>query len=89
MFTQLTFKSYGNLIIQDDAYLTEVGQLGFLLSGISYILWWGFYQLIGFRRTYYIILVVQILITTTYGHITTSRPLFKMWVSLSWVCQAG
>ena len=43
MFTQLTFKSYGNLIIQDDAYLTEVGQLGFLLSGISYILWWGFY----------------------------------------------
>lgn len=89
MFTQLTFKSYGILVIPDDSYLTEVGQLGFLLSGIFYIIWWGLYQLIGFKRTYYVILMLQILITTTYGHISASKALFKSWVSVSWISNAG
>ena len=85
----LTYKVYGSLFHDSDIYLTEVGQFGFILATISYLIWAVLYDFVGFKNSYTVILVIQIFLSFSMHRVSKDRLLFKIWVSMSWVCEAG
>lgn len=88
-FTKVSFKIFGSLFHDDDMYLTDVGQLAFGMATISYFVWSLLNCFMGFKSTYTIILCIQIFISFSIMNICNDRLLYKIWISMACVCEAG
>ena len=88
-FINQIFKSYGELKIPDDAFITTVGTVASISNWVSRIFWANMQDKFGFKSMYMWLLSMQILIGTTIGYISSSKVLYLLWINLQYFCIGG
>ena len=82
-------KYYGNSKFEDDSFLTLVGTAAFLSSSVSRLALGAIQDYLGFIKIYMITLVLQALICFTISSLTDTKPMYSIWIVLSFVCEAA
>jgi len=88
-FMKVSYKNYGGTQFKDDAFLTTVAGVGFLVGTLSRLFWGVLQDHIGFKKVYFFILLIQILVSFTMTQVSSSRGMYLLWVSLSFSCEGG
>ena len=88
-FMKVAFKSYGSTIYQDDVYLTNTGKVGFLTAAISRFGWAALQEVLGFKKVYTVLLLLQIGLAFSMTSIATNPTLYTIWVCAAWSCEGG
>ena len=78
------YKSYGGLNISDDRFLTIVGTTASVLNSASRVFWANMQDKFGFKPMYTGLLIIQITIGFTIELISSSKPLYMIWVCLQY-----
>jgi len=83
-------KSFGNSnVTNNDSFLTTVGALGSVANGVSRFIWAFLQDKLGFKKVYMVLLVLQLILTSTIYFIATVPGLYLVWVMLSLSCEGG
>ena len=83
------YKSYGELHIKDDAFLTTIGTFSNLLCFIGRIFWPIIQDIFGFKPLYMIILVTQITTGLTLSVVISYKTLYFIWIGSQYLCIGG
>jgi Na+/melibiose symporter-like transporter len=84
VFISYVFKSFGEDQINDDAFITTVGTVGSIMNGASRSFWATIQDKLGYKRIYFPILIIQMCIGFSFYFVSKSKPLFLIWVSISY-----
>ena len=83
------FKSYGLKVFgYDDYFLTTVGSVGFFFGALRFI-WALLVDKIGFKKTYAIILVIQMFTSLTINVLGQYPAVYFIWVTLLLTCEGA
>jgi len=88
-FIKVTFKTYGSINFNDDKYLTLVSGVSFACGATARIVWGTIQDYIGFKRVYAFMLLMEIFLAFTITQISSSRPLYMIWIALSFAAEGG
>lgn len=88
-FLSSNFKTYGLDKISDDSFLTLVGSLSSLFNGGGRLFWGIVFDKIDFKKTYSIILIIQILVLATMRFISDYKASYLIWVCIGLLCEGG
>ena len=81
------FKIFGESKNIDDYTLTLAGSLGAIFNGASRIFWATLQDKIGFKKVYFIVCLIQALVSSTIFFIAdANKYLYVVWVCLSYLC---
>lgn len=83
------YKVYGLTRINNDAFVTLVGSIGSLVNGASRAIWAAFYDKYGFKRVYFVLLVVQAALSVSLHYISTIQGVYLLWYALIMSCEGG
>jgi len=91
MYMAAVYKNYGSVYCDfSDSTLTLAGSLGASCNGISRIFWAPLADKLGFKRVYFVLLCIQILISgTTHFVCNFNSVMYVIWVCLSYWCLGG
>lgn len=73
----------------DDDILTLAGAIGSICNGCSRYLWASLQDHYGFRRVYFVVMVIQLAISATIWNVRTNPHLYPVWVALSFLCEGA
>ena len=82
------YKTTAQDFISDKA-LTTAGALGSLCNGGSRILWATLYDHYGFKKVYFTLLCIQLVVSSTIFYLKMQPTLYTIWVGLSFLCEGG
>ncbi len=88
-FIKPSLKSYGSHKEYDDMFLTITGSIAFLVSAIAKFAWGAIQDKLGFKKCYFIMLCVQLGITFSFEYLPPSKPLFMIWVVMTFICEGA
>ena len=88
-FLATNFKNYGMIKISDDGFLTLVGGLSSVSNGIGRLFWGCLYDKLNFKKTYFIILLLQIINMGTMRYSSENKITYLFTICLGLFCQAG
>ena len=89
LFTAYVFKSYGEIYIADDAFITTVGTFAAVSNGLARVYWSNLQDVFGYKCIYFTILVIQIFVGFTIQMVNKSKPLYFIWIFASFSCLGG
>ena len=72
-----------------DLTLTFAGAIGSVCNGSSRIAWAALQDAIGFRRVYFLLLSLQLVVSATIYHVKDNEYLYIIWVACSFLCEGG
>ena len=64
-FMKPSLKTYGSMTISSDSALTIIGSLAFLTSSIAKFGWGTIQDKLGFKKVYFVMLIIQLIVTFT------------------------
>lgn len=73
----------------DDKALTLAGSIGSVCNGSSRIIWAAFQDRYGFKKVYYILLLLQLAVSASIYSVRQDAVLYTIWVALSFLCEGG
>jgi len=68
---------------------TITGSVGAVMNMAGRLVCGGLYDEIGFKKTYIIILLIQVIISATFIFAVKNEVMLPIWVSLSYFCLGG
>jgi len=74
------FKSYEQRDINDDKFITIVGSIGAIFNGLSRSFWSSLQDIIGFKKVYISLLILEIAVAFTFVAIHKVKILYLIWV---------
>ena len=83
------FKSYEEIDVHDDKFITIVGSIGAVLNGISRGFWSSLQDYFGFKKVYMWLLVLEIVIAFTFVLVHKVEALYLIWVCCSYAWLGG
>ena len=83
------FKSYGELHIADDAFITIVGTVSSLMGFAGRVTWPILQDLFGFKPLYMLILLAQITTGLTLSIVCSSKTFYFIWIAIQYICYGG
>lgn len=89
IFVVNSYKSFGKSKINDDEFLAVVGSVSAFFNGSLRLVWGLVMDKIGFKKTYFILLVVQTVFLGSLYFIAVNKGLYLIWVSLILCCEGG
>ncbi|CAI2359008.1 unnamed protein product [Moneuplotes crassus] len=88
-FLAINFKSYGQVKISSDIFMTTVGAVASVTNGFTRIGWATLFDKFGFKYVYIGLLLVQSANAFTIQLIRGVPILYLIWVSTGFLCLAG
>ena len=88
LYIASVYKSFGSEKL-GDSVLTLAGSIGAVCNGGSRIFWANLQDYIGFKKVYFIIMILQIIVSSTIFFIRESAPIYVTWIALSFLCEGG
>lgn len=88
-FIATNYKNYGITKISDDNFLSLVGSLSSLSNGGGRFLWGLLLDKVDFVKAYSLLLITQMILTTTLSFIIEIRACYLIWVCLLLLCSGG
>ena len=85
----LLFKNYGLENIPNDVFITIVGTIGSIMNGLSRSFWGVLVDKYQYKYVYGTLLLVQAGLGFTMNLISSSRPLYLIWIGASFFCLGG
>ena len=79
----LLFKNYGLENIPDDAFITFVGTIGAVTNGLSRGFWGVLVDKYQYKYVYGVLFLIQAGIGFTISLISSSKPLYLIWIAIS------
>ena len=83
------YKSFGEVHIPDDAFMTTVGTVANILNFSGRIFWPIMQDRFKFKPLFFIILVTQISIGLTLNLVRSSKVLYFIWINTQYFCLSG
>lgn len=83
------FKTYELIDVKDETFVTLVGSIGAAMNGLSRGVWSTLQDYFGFKKVYLCLLALQIVIAFTFVSVHKIKPLFLIWVGLSFTTLGG
>lgn len=77
------FKSFAQKDIADDRFITIVGSIGAVFNGLSRGVWSSIQDHKGFKKVYFALVVIEIIVSLTMVSIHKVKLLYFIWVCLS------
>ena len=84
LFWSYVFKNYGLQNIRDDAFITTVGTFGAVANGLSRSFWANLLDRYSLKYVYGPLLITQMIIGLTIDLIKESKPLYFIWIVISY-----
>ena len=72
-----------------DNVLTLAGAIGSVCNGCSRYFWASLQDIFGFRRVYFVVMCIQMVISATIYYVKDSAALYTMWVAFSFLCEGA
>ncbi|CAI2367819.1 unnamed protein product [Moneuplotes crassus] len=88
-FIASNFKTYEQVDIHDDRFITLVGALGAVVNGLSRGFWATLQDFFGFKRVFTCLLVLEITIAFTFVAVHKVKFLYLIWVLISFSTLGG
>jgi len=89
LFLASSFKVYGSNKINDDHFLTVIGSFGSIANGCTRAVWALSFDKFGFKKVYFVLLSIQLILAPTLDLVAGSKTLFLIWYSLIMGCEGG
>lgn len=89
IFVSYVFKSFGELNIPDDAFITVVGTIAAVTNGLSRSFWANLQDRFGYKPIYMSLLAIQICVGFSLSSISQYRVLYMIWIATSYFCLGG
>jgi OFA family oxalate/formate antiporter-like MFS transporter len=89
MFMANVFKSYGDKYIKNDVFVTTVGAAGAIWNGLSRPFWATLQDKYGFKKVYFILLIIKIPVAFTMPFARMFPLLYLIWICLTFVTLGG
>lgn len=88
-FMKPSLKTYGSQQISNDSLLTIISSIAFLTSSISKFAWGSIQDKLGFKKVYFVMLCIQLIVTFTMQLISMSEVGFTFWMIFTFVCEGA
>jgi len=88
-FMVSNFKNYGITKISSDSFLTLIGSLSSVCNGGGRLVWGFLSDKLEFKKTYVILLIIQIMEIATLRFISDYGVLYLIWVCGALLCEGG
>ena len=87
-FISSVYKMMAHEFITDHS-LTTTGSISMMFNGLSRVLWGRFFDKYGFKRVYFVLLVVQFVTSLTIYLLIKNPILYTIWVACAIACEGG
>lgn len=77
------FKTYETIDVNDETFITIVGSIGAVVNGLSRGFWAALQDYLGFKKIYFCVLTLDILLAFTFVLIHKIKALYLVWVCIS------
>jgi MFS family permease len=84
-----SYKLYGFDLKKQDSFLTLTGSLKDLSNGLSRAMWGLLMDKFGFKKCYFVILVIQLSLAVTFSSVSDNNTLFLVWVCATMCVEGG
>lgn len=81
------FKNFGLTKFEDDHFISAAGALGDLLNGFFRILWSVLVDVSNFRSIFYLVLVIQLGLSSTIYLFTVNKWIYMIYIVGSYICE--
>ena len=88
LYIASVYKSFGAEKL-GDSVLTWAGSIGAICNGCSRILWATLTDYVGFKRVYFLIMLLQIIVASTIYLVRDNGTLYVIYIGLSFLCEGG
>lgn len=88
-FMKASFKNYGSLFFSSDSYLTLVATFVYASAALSRFIWGIVLDVIGFKKSFAMILLSVIFCCFTIQLTTGSEVLYIVWIIITNFCEGG
>jgi len=89
IFIKLSFKNFGATLYGSDAFLSSVATIGFIVGTVAQLLWGPIQDKLGFRKVYFFILIMQVILCFTMVQASQHPTLYAVWISVSFTAEGG
>ncbi|CAG9329290.1 unnamed protein product [Blepharisma stoltei] len=79
------YKNFGHTKIKDDHFLSYLGSTGFLVGGVSRLLWGFAIDKYDWKRVSYVAIISQVFICGTIYYIASVKILYFIWSTLGFI----
>ena len=89
LYVAPSYKNFGEMSIDDDAYMAVVGSVASVFNGSFRYIWAHLMDWRSFRLSYTCLLGLQTVMLASFYWVGSSKPLFIIWVSVLLCCEGG
>lgn len=89
LFFANSFKTFGNIVFNDDKFLAVVGSVGSIFDGSFRFIWGQTMDKTSFKFAYFALVALQTGLLATLNYIASVKILYLFWVSLILCCKGG
>lgn len=73
----------------DDNTLTIAGAIGSICNGCSRYMWASLQDIYGFRKVYFVVMMIQLIVSATIWNVKANEYLYPAWVAFSFLCEGA
>ena len=88
IYMAAAYKGIAQELLDDDT-LTLAGAIGSICNGCSRYFWASLQDVYGFRRVYFVVMVIQLVVSATIWNVRGNAYLYPVWVALSFLCEGA
>mmetsp|Transcript_36777 Transcript_36777/g.33006 ORF Transcript_36777/g.33006 Transcript_36777/m.33006 type:complete len:141 (-) Transcript_36777:288-710(-) len=89
LFMANNYKVYGLEQVNDDQFLTIVGSVGSITNGCSRAGWALALDKFGFRKVFFIVIIIQSIISATINAVSETKALYLIWYAITMCTEGG